>query len=174
MDDGKRETTSGAGRGGLSRRRMLATMGAGTALAWSAPAITTLGSPAFATGSPPPGGFGTCPDAVLSGGQSPAETIGVDDDLSVYLNGSVVFSEDDDFAQETPPIHLGPVSPGDKVRVTANDSRIFGGHRQIEPLYLHCPSTGAVQVLDRDGFEDPNVNYPPSNDVFYDRTFTVS
>lgn len=37
---------------GVSRRRMLKRMGAGAAVAWSAPILTSLRTPAFAQGSP--------------------------------------------------------------------------------------------------------------------------
>jgi hypothetical protein len=156
---------------GPSRRRVLVGAGVGTVLAWAAPVVAQV-QVAHAAGSPPPV-ESTCVDGVLSGGPNPAETIGVDDDITVYLNGAIVFTENDDFAQETPPIHLGPITNGDLIRVTANDSAIFGGNRQIEPIYLHCPATGATQVLDAVGFHDPGP-YPPSDTVFYDRTFTVA
>jgi hypothetical protein len=39
---------------GISRRRMLKRIGAGAAVAWSAPILTSLRSPAFAQGSPVP------------------------------------------------------------------------------------------------------------------------
>jgi hypothetical protein len=42
-------------RGGVSRRRMLRRIGAGAAVAWSAPVLTSLRAPAFAQGSPPDG-----------------------------------------------------------------------------------------------------------------------
>jgi hypothetical protein len=137
-----------------------------------APAVFQL-QVAHAEGSPPPPAA-ACANAVLSGGPDPAETIGVDDDITVYLNGNVIFTENNQFAQETPPIALGAVSNGDLIRVTANDSTIFGGNRQIEPIYLHCLTTGAVQVLDADGFHDPDQNHPPSDDTFYDETFVVA
>jgi hypothetical protein len=41
--------------GSVSRRRMLGRIGATSALVWSAPALTSIASPAWAQGSPPPG-----------------------------------------------------------------------------------------------------------------------
>jgi hypothetical protein len=38
---------------GISRRRMLKRIGAGAAIAWSAPVLTSIRTPAFAQGSPP-------------------------------------------------------------------------------------------------------------------------
>jgi hypothetical protein len=43
---------------GISRRRMLKRVGAGAAIAWSAPILTSIRTPAFAQNEPPPG----CPD----------------------------------------------------------------------------------------------------------------
>jgi len=43
--------------GQVSRRRMLKRIGAGAAVAWTAPVLTSLRTPAFAQGSPP----GLCP-----------------------------------------------------------------------------------------------------------------
>jgi hypothetical protein len=66
---------------GISRRRMLKRIGAGAAVAWTAPIITSLRSPAFAQGSPicdcnsdpcfnecgPPGGGCLCAKAIEGG-----------------------------------------------------------------------------------------------------------
>jgi hypothetical protein len=40
---------------GISRRRMLKRVGAGAAIAWTAPVLTSIRTPAFAQGSPTPG-----------------------------------------------------------------------------------------------------------------------
>lgn len=47
----------------ISRRRMIKRLGAATAVAWTAPVLSTLGSPAFAQQTPPI----TCPDCVPLG-----------------------------------------------------------------------------------------------------------
>lgn len=44
----------------ISRRRMIKRLGAATAVAWTAPVLSTLGSPAYAQGSPPPPGCPSC------------------------------------------------------------------------------------------------------------------
>ena len=115
----------------------------------------------------------TCPQLVLSGGSSPGETIGVDDDLTLYVNGTVAFVNDDGFATELSPIVVSARN-GDSLRVVATDVDPFC--RAIDPLYLHCPSTGTFQVLDADGQLDgcaaPGTR--PANFVFYDQTFTVA
>jgi len=48
------ETHIDVSEDGISRRRMLKRIGAGAAVAWSAPILTSLRTPAFAQGSPPP------------------------------------------------------------------------------------------------------------------------
>ena len=167
----KDELQVDAGR--VSRRRVLKGAGAGAALAWSAPAIFTV-QRAGAQGSPPPG-TGDCASAVLSGGPGGTENVDVDDDLQIFVNGTSVFVDDDEFASAHPPISVGPVSNGDQIRVVASDSEIFGGNRFLSPLYLHCPSTGAVQTLDANG-HPPDCCYAPvpGGVVFYDQTFTVA
>jgi hypothetical protein len=44
-----------AASGSVSRRQILKRIGAGSALVWSAPALTSLGAPAWAQASPAPG-----------------------------------------------------------------------------------------------------------------------
>jgi hypothetical protein len=113
-----------------------------------------------------------CTEFILSGGASPSETIGVDDDLTVYLNGAPIFVNDDGVATELPPIRF-PAQHGDLLRVVATDVDPYC--RGIDPLYLHCAPTGAVQVLDADGQSD-GCQFPitrPPNFVFYDQTFAI-
>lgn len=158
---------------GPSRRRVLAGVGVATVVAWAAPAVLSVQA-AGAVGSELPGGGGqACSAAVLSGGTDPAETIGVDDDLDVYVNGALVFSDNDEYAQQLPPIPLGPLSAGDTIRVVASNSTYFGGPVQLTPgLYLHCSGTGQVQVLDPAGV--PSQAGYGYGEVFYDKTFTVT
>ena len=47
---------------GISRRRMLKRIGAGAAVAWTAPVLTSLRTPAFAQGSPPSSSCEGCTD----------------------------------------------------------------------------------------------------------------
>jgi hypothetical protein len=114
-----------------------------------------------------------CTDFILSGGPSQFETIGVDDDLTVYINGSPIFTNADGFASELPPIAF-TAQNGDLLRIVATDVDPFC--RGIDPLYLHCAATGAVQILDADGQSDgcdDTLSRPP-NYVFYDQTYTIA
>src|SRR5215204_2738763 len=112
-----------------------------------------------------------CPAGALtlSGGTSATETIGVDDDLELRLNGVTIFRNADQFATELPPI-VFTADFGDQLRVIAINSFIFGGHEGIDPLYLHCDATGDIQVLDPVGIDIPS---GPPGEVFSDRTFTI-
>lgn len=123
------------------------------------------------SGSQPAARSLTCPggNVTLSGGSDPNETIGVDDDLQVFLNGKSIFNDDDEFAQDIPPIEFSE-KQGNRLRVVASNSELFGGHEQIDPLYLHCDATGETQVLDPNGFEAAE---GPPGEVFYDETFTI-
>jgi hypothetical protein len=112
-----------------------------------------------------------CPAGALtlSGGTSPTETIGVDDDLELRLNGVTIFLNNDEVASELPPISF-TADFGDELRVIATNSTIFAAHEGIDPLYLHCDATGDVQVLDPVGVNIPS---GPGGEVFSDRTFTI-
>jgi hypothetical protein len=151
---------------------MLKRLGATAGVAWAAPVLTSIRTPAFA--QYPPGPV-VCENAVLSGGANATDDVSVDDDLEVRLNGTPVFVDSDDVANNHPPTQLGPVRNGDQLRVIASNSLAHGGCRYLDPLYLHCPATGAVQVLDADGYPQDNCGAPPpGGEVFYDTTFTVS
>jgi hypothetical protein len=112
-----------------------------------------------------------CPGGALtlSGGTSPTETIGVDDDLELRLNGVTIFRNADQHASELPPIAF-TADFGDQLRVIATNSSIFGAHEGVDPLYLHCNATGEIQVLDPVGINIPS---GPPGQVFSDRTFTI-
>lgn len=112
-----------------------------------------------------------CPAGALtlSGGTSATETIGVDDDLELRLNGVTIYRNADQFATELPAIAFS-ADYGDQLRVIATNSIIFGGHEGIDPLYLHCDATSDIQVLDPVGIDIPS---GPPGEVFSDRTFII-
>jgi hypothetical protein len=78
---------------------------------------------------------------------SPDETIDVDDDLTVYFHGSAIFVNDGCASELSPITFTG--QNGDQLRVVATDVDPFC--RGIDPLYLHCASTGDVHFLDAAG-----------------------
>jgi hypothetical protein len=111
-----------------------------------------------------------CADAVLAGSASGAQVC-VDDELNVSVNGTNVL-DDKGGANCLGPVALGLVTNGDQIHVVARNSPTFCGFESLSPLYLLCPSTGAVQTLDPTGFAQvPN---RPCGEVFYDQTFTVA
>ena len=78
-------------RSGLDRRRFLRSAGIGSAVVWAAPAITTLGSGAYAAGSPPPPTAEVCLKQVFTTdarGSALTFTPGRDRDLNVALNAT--------------------------------------------------------------------------------------
>jgi hypothetical protein len=114
-----------------------------------------------------------CTDFILSGGTSQGETIGVDDDLTLELNGTPIFVNSDGFATELAPIQFS-AAEGDSLRIVATDVDPYC--RGIDPLYLHCVTTSGIQVLDADGQMDgcsPPNPPRPANYVFYDQTFVI-
>src|SRR5918996_3733690 len=54
----------------ISRRRMIKRLGAATAVAWTAPVLSTLGTPAFAQGTPPPPTCTSCAPVGSTGDQA--------------------------------------------------------------------------------------------------------
>jgi hypothetical protein len=118
-----------------------------------------------------------CLDAVLAGADGPTATFLLDDDLDVYVNDDLVFSDDDDSATFTmPPIVLGSLANGDIVRLVASDTETEGFCGQFEhlaPVTLYCLSSGTSQVLVADAIETGQ-NGQPCGHVFYDAEFTVA
>ena len=80
LDGGKR----------IDRREALKPGALVTAGVWALPDIASI-RPQVAPGSPPPGD-GTCPGAFLTGGPN-GEDVCVDDDLQVYVNGTLTFND---------------------------------------------------------------------------------
>jgi hypothetical protein len=153
----------------VSRREMLKRLGVTTGVAWAAPVLSSIRTPAYAQAYPP----GRCPDAVLAGDSTGTQPICVDDDLEVQLNGTTVFDDNSGVAECHQPISLGSVNNGDQLRVIAVDT--FGVCHGLTPgLFLHCPSTGASQTLDADGFPPVCDGAPGTTVPFYDETFTVN
>jgi hypothetical protein len=115
-----------------------------------------------------------CEEVFLSGGPDGMTQILVDDDLEVYVNGTMIYTDNDELYNATDPISLGPINDGITVRVVASNSSDYctAGSQELSPaLYLYCPSTGAYQLLDPDGH--PREAAGDCGFAFYDVTFVV-
>jgi hypothetical protein len=90
--------------------------------------------------------FTGCFEAVLTGLDG-GNGVCVDDGLLVRVNGTQVFYQPTIFCQ--PEVPVGPLANGDTLSLEIHD---FNPPCSIEPYQLVCKDTGAVQVLDADGF----------------------
>lgn len=114
----------------------------------------------------------------LSGGDSIFDYMGVDDDVTVYLNGTVVYSDTDGHPSSLPPFTF-EANPGDEIRIKVIDQNITDTF--LDPVVLHF-GTDSRQNL-TDGFclsSDPTspcydstytTNMPNPS---FDETFTIS
>ncbi len=84
-------------------------------------------------------------ELVLSGGESPAITMRVDDDIQVWLNDEIIYTDGDSRAD----VPLPPMKPfrarnGDRLRIVALDTAAC---RYLSPIYLHRLKDGFTQIL---------------------------
>jgi hypothetical protein len=151
-----------------TRRTVIAT---GTKLVYAAPLVAaTMKLSSHATLAISGGGGGTCENFVISGsGSDPNAAICVDDDvtISIVSGGAVVYDDADGVADCYPPSAPFAASTGDQLHIVATNT--FCCDTYLEPLYLHCLDTGAVQQLNGE------VNFPGAPEgVFYDEVFTIT
>jgi hypothetical protein len=108
-----------------------------------------------------------------SGGSEPT-TISVDDDLDVFVGGTLVYEDANDVADDLPPIPLGPVNFGTGIRIVASNSSLFGtGPVSLDPIWAQCEvglGSGSA-ALDPTGVPPGNNAEPGA--VFYDKTFPL-
>lgn len=105
---------------------------------------------------------------ILSGGPNPTNNFCVDDDIYVYLNGSLIYSDIDPrrASCNNLPVHF-EANFGDELRVIAIDS--MGICRSISPLYLHYEN----QSVKLDSGRNDGCKGWPAGVKFYDKTFTI-
>ncbi|MFH1745101.1 MAG: Ig-like domain-containing protein [bacterium] len=105
---------------------------------------------------------------ILSGGSQLTDNFCVDDDIYVYLNGNLIYSDIDPHwaSCNNQPVNF-QASVGDVLMVSAIDSK--GGCRGIGPLWLHY---GDESVKLDDGQEDGCEGWPAGT-VFYNKTFNI-
>ena len=117
----------------------------------------------------------TCSNTVLAGSADGTAQVCVDDTITVYHNGALIYRSAST-ANCSGPISLGTVMNGDLIRVTANngsESDFACGHESLKPIYLVCVDGSGSQTLDRVGVPDDG-NDHPCEEVYYDRTFTAA
>lgn len=112
----------------------------------------------------------TCANAVLSSTADGTGQIGVDDTLTVSINGTQVF-QSGPAASTFDPVSLGSVTQGDQIEAVANNSPYYCGYISLSALYLFCPSTNTSQTLDATGV--PGGGMADCGVTFYDQTFTA-
>lgn len=147
----------------LARRRMAAV---GTAT------LLMVGSLFAAAAGPVAAAAQSCPGMMVT--LSKADDVdygfGVDDDVLITLNGTVLLDNNDELATVISPLTFS-VHADDQLRIIASNSTIYGGNAFIESLALFCTSNSNVQVL------EPNATSYVSGigfgEVFFDRTYTI-
>ncbi|MGH2559311.1 MAG: hypothetical protein ACRDJH_09620 [Thermomicrobiales bacterium] len=95
----------------------------------------------------------------------------VDDDLTISVNGAIVFEEHDGVITTYPPFNLS-LNNGDQIRVQAFNVMCCRAH--IDAFELFRPSDGTTQVLEPATFDETDVGAGLILDEFYDETFTVN
>jgi hypothetical protein len=96
--------------------------------------------------------------------------IDVDDDLTVYLNGNSIFTENDIHQDCDGPIPF-TAAKGDQLRITAVDS--FGVCHGLDAVTLSCADGSASQVL-TGGVVRVCDGAPAATAPFFDQTFTIA
>jgi len=115
---------------------------------------------------------------VISGGDTPYHYFMVDDDIAFYLNGSLVYLDDDGNQNLHAPVGI-TATPGDTLRIVATD--VLACTKQLDALYLHLndaniqPLNSSILVSACDDHEDYDPGYtgPWPND-FLDEQYVVT
>lgn len=112
-----------------------------------------------------------CRHWLLSGApepSSPIPRIRVDDDLTIFLNGQILFQDDDAGSSSVGPF-LFEARKGDRLRFVAVDTD--PDCHELSPLFLRCACGGGSRRKLSDGVPEtcPNV----AVGTFFDETFTI-
>ena len=113
----------------------------------------------------------------ITGGSTLFDYWSVDDDVSIYVNGSLVFSDTNHQKDTHPPTEFD-ASVGDTIRIVAEDYNYC--NRGLDPLTLHF-GAGHSQDLDTEYCEsacpdDPcfDSSFEWESGEFFDQEFTIS
>ena len=145
-----------------SARRLAAVLGAASIA--GATLMAGVGAASVAAAQACPGMALT-----LSNNSTAAHGFGVDDDVEVRLNGTVIFLNNDEGASNVGSPQL-TAQYGDQLRIIASNSTIFGGHEFIDSLALFCNANANVQVLEANPTEFAS---GAAGHIFFDRTYTI-
>ena len=98
----------------------------------------------------------------------PAGWWSVDDDVAIYLNGEIIFQDNNIATDAFPPLTFW-AKTGDQLRITSTDSA--GSCRYLTPLKI----SSALNTLSLSGTSIPQVcdHAVPSTTPFFDRTYTL-
>lgn len=118
-------------------------------------------------------------DYVISGSSNGAGSFSVDDDLDVYLNGTLVHTDYTDYSGIRAPIDLTTAAmsklgrapkPGDVLLFQVRDT--YGYCNGLSPLYLTCTPGGSSKLAAAGKTE--MCGYPPGNNgIIYTTSFTI-
>ena len=112
-----------------------------------------------------------CSQWILSGSpdsSSPIPRFFVDDDVTVFVNGQIVFQDEDEGSGSVGPL-LFEARRGDRLRIVAVD--IDTDCYELSPLYLRCACGGPPRKLS-DGVPEVCDNQEPAGE-FFNETFTI-
>jgi len=113
----------------------------------------------------------------LSGGESIFEYWAVDDDVRVYVNGNVVYEDQNGHQTTNAPVQF-EAARGDSIRIVGTDATQC--RKEMDDLFLHFGTDRHEQIVTmqsasacpQDPDYDPNYDGPWPND-FFDQTFTI-
>jgi hypothetical protein len=111
-----------------------------------------------------------CRQWILSGppdASSPIPRIQVDDDLTIFLNGQILFQDEDEGSSSVGPF-LFEARKGDRLRVVAVDTD--PDCHELSPLFLRCGCGGPPRKL-TDGVPETCPNDAVGE--FFNETFTI-
>jgi hypothetical protein len=109
-----------------------------------------------------------CRHWILSGGPDPTEEIFVDDDLTVFKNGQIVFQDEEEGWSTIAPIHF-TARKGATLTIVAVDTD--PNCHQLSPLYLQCKRKGGSPRKLTDGVPETCPNMAVGE--FFNETFTI-
>ena len=117
-------------------------------------------------------------DYVISGGDTPYHYFMVDDDISFYLNGQLVYLDDDGGQNLHAPVPV-TATPGDTLRLVAED--VQACTKVLDALFLHLndaniqPLNDALSVSACEDHDDYDPGYEgPWPNVFLDEQYVIT